>query len=216
MPKEFLVNDNMVDAPKFDTEVVRGPNIKPFPVNVPLPSDITAKTLLKVEDNITTDHIMPSNASLLPYRSNIPYLSDYCLAPCDKDFPARAKENNGGFVIAGDNYGQGSSREHAALVPLYLGVKAVIAKSFARIHMANLINSGILPLTFKNPADYENIELMHELKLPNILELIQNGGEIVLENLTNGKTIPLDIVLSDRQRKIMAAGGLLNYTKVSN
>jgi len=216
MPNEFLVNDNMVDAPKFDTEVVRGPNIKPFPVNTALPSDITAKALLKVEDNITTDHIMPSNAALLPYRSNIPYLSDYCLAPCDPEFPARAKEFGGGFVIAGDNYGQGSSREHAALVPLYLGVKAVIAKSFARIHMANLINSGILPLTFKNPADYDDIELLHDLKLPNILEKIQNGGEIELENLTTGKKIELDVVLSDRQRKIMAAGGLLNYTKISN
>jgi len=215
MPAAFLVNDNMVVAPEYDTEVVRGPNIKPFPVNTPLPSEITAKALLKVEDNITTDHIMPSNASLLPYRSNIPYLSDYCLAPCDKDFPARAKEHGGGFVIAGENYGQGSSREHAALVPLYLGVKAVIAKSFARIHMANLINSGILPLTFKNPADYDKIELLHNLKLPNILDKIQNGGEIELENLTTGDKIPLDIVLSDRQRKIMAAGGLLNYTKVA-
>jgi len=215
MPAAFLVNDNMVVAPEYDTEVVRGPNIKPFPVNTALPSEITAKALLKVEDNITTDHIMPSNASLLPYRSNIPYLSDYCLAPCDKDFPARAKELGGGFVIAGENYGQGSSREHAALVPLYLGVKAVIAKSFARIHMANLINSGILPLTFKNPADYDKVELLHDLKLPNILEKIQNGGNIELENLTSGDKIPLDIVLSDRQRKIMAAGGLLNYTKIS-
>ena len=216
MPSEFLVNDNMVAAPEFDTEVVRGPNIKPFPINTALPNDITAKALLKVEDNITTDHIMPSNASLLPYRSNIPYLSDYCLAPCDAEFPARAKELGGGFVIAGENYGQGSSREHAALVPLYLGVKAVIAKSFARIHMANLINSGILPLTFKNPADYDKVELLHELKLPNILERIQTGGEIELENLTTGEKIPLEVVLSDRQRKIMAAGGLLNYTKISN
>jgi len=216
MPEKFLANDNMVAAPEFDTEVVRGPNIKPFPINTALPSDITLRALLKVEDNITTDHIMPSNASLLPYRSNIPYLSDYCLAPCDAEFPARAKELGGGFVIAGENYGQGSSREHAALVPLYLGVKAVIAKSFARIHMANLINSGILPLTFKNPADYDKVELLHELKLPNILERIQTGGEIELENLTTGEKIPLDVVLSDRQRKIMAAGGLLNYTKISN
>ncbi len=149
MPEAFLANDNMVVSPAEDgasVEVVRGPNIKPFPVNTALPEVVSGKTLIKVEDNITTDHIMPSNAKLLPFRSNVPYLAEFCLTPCDPKFPTRAKENGGGFVIGGSNYGQGSSREHAALAPLYLGVKAVIAKSFARFHMANLIISGIMPL----------------------------------------------------------------------
>ncbi len=162
MPVEFLINDNMVDAPADnykDVEVVRGPNIKPFPTNVKLPSSVEGEALIKVGDNITTDHIMPSNAKLLPYRSNIPFLSEFCLVPCDPEFPKRAKDKEGGFIIGGSNYGQGSSREHAALVPLYLGIKAVIAKSFARIHMANLINSGILPLTFHSESDYDTIDV---------------------------------------------------------
>ncbi len=218
MPKKFKVNDNMVIHPAEnadDVEVVRGPNIKPFPINKPLAENVEGVSLIKVEDNITTDHIMPSNAKLLPYRSNIPYLSDFCLAPCDENFSKRAKENGGGFIIAGSNYGQGSSREHAALVPLYLGIKAVVAKSFARIHMANLINNGIMPLTFKNADDYEKISEGDTLRLVGIRDLILNGGEIVLKNITTGEDIPVNIDLSDRQCHIMAEGGLLNYTKAN-
>ncbi len=219
MPKKFFVNDNMVVAPApsyDDVEVVRGPNIKEFPVNVPLADNLTGEALIKVEDNITTDHIMPSNAKLLPFRSNIPYLSEYCLAPCDPEFPARAKEKNGGFIIAGSNYGQGSSREHAALVPLYLGIKAVVAKSFARIHMANLINNGILPLTFKNENDYDLISQGDNLEIPDIAEIIKNNGEIVVKNVTNGKDIAVNISLSERQRSIILAGGLLNFTRLNS
>lgn len=216
MPKEFKVNDNMVIAPAesaADVDVVRGPNIKEFPVNVPMSDKISGKALIKVEDNITTDHIMPSNAKLLPYRSNIPYLSDYCLASCDSEFSKRAKEAGGGFIIAGSNYGQGSSREHAALVPLYLGIKAVVAKSFARIHMANLINNGIMPLTFKNPDDYDKIDAEDILVFENMRETILSGGEIVIKNETKNIEIPVEIVLSERQKHIMLAGGLLNYTR---
>ena len=216
MPKEFKVNDNMVVPPaenSADVDVVRGPNIKEFPVNVPMSNEIKANALIKVEDNITTDHIMPSNAKLLPYRSNIPYLSDYCLASCDSEFSKRAKEAGGGFIIAGSNYGQGSSREHAALVPLYLGIKAVIAKSFARIHMANLINNGIMPLTFVNPDDYDRIDRDDELKLENMKATILSGETIIVKNITKNIEIPVEITLSERQKQIMLAGGLLNYTR---
>jgi aconitate hydratase len=161
MPKEFEINDNMIDAPLADgsdVDTYLGPNIKPFPINESLPKSIQKEVLLKVGDNITTDHIMPAGSKILPYRSNIPYLSRFCFEVCDNTFPNRALEKNGGFIIGGSNYGQGSSREHAALVPLYLGVKAVIAKSFARIHRANLINSGIMPMTFKDESVYEKIE----------------------------------------------------------
>ena len=171
MPKEFLIDDSMILAPaptNAEVEVVRGPNIKPFPVSKPLGEEVDGKVLIKVEDNITTDHIMPSNSKLLPFRSNIPYLAEFCFNTVDTEFPKRAKEFNGGFIIAGGNYGQGSSREHAALAPLYLGVKAVIAKSFARIHKANLINNGIIPMEFKNEADYDNIDLIDDLKMENI------------------------------------------------
>ncbi len=221
MPKQFKVNDNMVVSPApsaADVDVVRGPNIQPFPINTALAETVKGVSLIKLEDNITTDHIMPSNAKLLPYRSNIPYLSDYCLAPSDPEFSKRAKENGGGFIVAGSNYGQGSSREHAALVPLYLGIKAVICKSFARIHMANLINNGILPLTFSNPDDYDKIDMGDELVLEGIRDEILNGKPITVKNVTKNIEIPVDITLSDRQRHIMAAGGLLNYTKeqVSN
>ncbi|NLY42642.1 MAG: aconitate hydratase [Clostridiaceae bacterium] len=216
IPTEFLINDNMVIPPApegQEVEVVRGPNIKPFPVNVPLPERVQGKVLIKVGDNITTDHIMPSNAKLLPFRSNIPYLSQYCLTPCDEEFPNRAKENGGGFIVGGVNYGQGSSREHAALVPLYLGVKGVIAKSFARIHRANLINSGILPLTFENEEDYDNMELYDELVIENAVEQIKAGNTIVLRNITKNKDIKLNISLSERQKEMILAGGLLNYTR---
>ena len=216
MPKEFKINDNMVVTPPEDAtevEVVRGPNIKEFPINKPMAENVEGKALIKVEDNITTDHIMPSNAKLLPYRSNIPYLSDYCLASCDSEFSKRAKENGGGFIIAGSNYGQGSSGEHAALVPLYLGIKAVIAKSFARIHMANLINNGIMPLTFNNPDDYDSIEKDDVLSFEGLREKIAAGGDITFKNITKNKEISVSIALSERQKQIMLAGGLLNFTR---
>ncbi|MBE6892283.1 MAG: aconitate hydratase [Ruminococcaceae bacterium] len=216
MPEKFTINDNMIIPPSSGegVEILRGPNIKPFPVNVELPEKIEASALLKVGDNITTDHIMPAGSKILPYRSNIPYLSQFCFGVCDKEFPERAKLMGGGFVIGGSNYGQGSSREHAALVPLYLGVKAVIAKSFARIHKANLINTGILPLTFKNEEDYDRIGQGDILELPNILEEIKNGGsKITLVNKTKNFEVELELPLSDRQADILAAGGLLNYTR---
>jgi aconitate hydratase len=216
MPESFLINDNMVLAPApegNDVQVVRGPNIKPFPINKEMPSEIEGTVLIKVGDNITTDHIMPSNAKLLPYRSNIPYLAEYCLTPCDPDFPKRAKENGGGFIIGGSNYGQGSSREHAALAPLQLGVKGVLAKSFARIHMANLINSGILPMTFVDEADYDRINDGDVLVLENAREQIKAGNELVIRNRTSNTIIKVKTALSDRQVDIMLAGGLLNYTR---
>ena len=216
MPEKFLINDNMVVEPapeNNDVEVVRGPNIKEFPINKKLENTVSGKALIKVEDNITTDHIMPSNAKLLPFRSNIPYLSNFCLAPCDDKFSERAKENGGGFIIAGSNYGQGSSREHAALAPLYLGIKGVIAKSFARIHMANLINSGILPLTFDNEADYDSIGAMDELVIENAIESVKNDSSLIVKNVTKGTEFKVNFTLSDRQRDMMLLGGLLNYTK---
>ena len=194
-------------------EVVRGPNIKPFPLNKELENEIGGKILIKVEDNITTDHIMPSNAKLLPYRSNVPYLAEYCLTPCDPDFPKRAKENNGGFIVGGSNYGQGSSREHTALAPLQLGVKGVIAKSFARIHMANLINSGIIPMTFENEGDYDEIDMGDEIVIENIIDQIKSGSRLIVKNKTKNKDIPVNVSLSERQVEIILAGGLINYTK---
>ncbi len=216
MPMHFDVNDNMIILPasvedSADVEVVRGPNIKPFPQSSPVPARIDCECILKVGDNITTDHIMPAGAKILPYRSNIPHLSQYCFEVCDETFPARALEKNGGVIIGGENYGQGSSREHAALVPLYLGVKAVVTKSFARIHAANLVNAGILPLTFKNPDDYDAVELGSNLEFPEIRERIASGREVVM--LADGKEIPLVATLSDRDRAIILAGGLLEYTK---
>ncbi len=215
MPSHFKINDNMIIPPAKegeDVEVVSGPNIKPFPLNTELDETLERKAVLKVGDNITTDHIMPAGAKILPYRSNIPYLSKFCFAVCDESFSERAKEWGGGFIIGGVNYGQGSSREHAALVPLYLGVKAVITKSFARIHKANLINSGILPLTFENEADYDKIDLGDDLVLENIRAAVENGGKVVLKNKTKGIEIPLVSDYSERQRKLLLAGGLLNYT----
>ncbi len=219
MPKTFLINDNLVVAPApegNDVQVVRGPNIKEFPLNVKLPDTVRGETLIKVGDNITTDHIMPSNAKLLPYRSNIPYLSEYCLTPCDPEFPARAKKAGGGFIIAGENYGQGSSREHAALAPLYLGIKGVIAKSFARIHMANLINNGILPMTFANPADYGDISVGDELAIGHAQEIVKTADTFTVKNVTKNKEYKVHIALSSRQRDMMAAGGLINYTREQN
>ena len=216
MPKSFLINDNLIIPPAEnpdEVEVIRGPNIKPFPQGKPLPEVVVGKVLVKLGDNITTDHIMPSNAKLLPYRSNIPYLSDYCLTPCDPDFPKKARENGGGFIVGGVNYGQGSSREHAALVPLYLGIKGVLAKSFARIHMANLINNGIIPMVFENPNDYDTIEEMDELKIENAREQIEKSDVLIIENVTKGLKYRMILNLTERQRKMILHGGLLNLTK---
>ena len=219
LPEEFVINDNLVVAPApegNDVEVVRGPNIKPFPVNKALAHKVVGKALIKVGDNITTDHIMPSNAKLLPFRSNVPYLAEFCLTPCDPEFPARAKSNGGGFIIGGSNYGQGSSREHAALAPLQLGIKGVIAKSFARIHMANLINSGIIPMTFENEADYDTIDMNDELTIENAVAQVKKAGTVIVKNLTKNREIKVKVSLSDRQVQMILAGGLLNFTKVNN
>ena len=222
MPAHFMVNDNLIipPAPEGETvNVVRGPNIQPFPKNTKVPKDVDGGALIKVADNITTDHIMPSNAKLLPYRSNVPYLADYCLTPCDPKFPARAKAAGGGFIIAGQNYGQGSSREHAALAPLQLGIKAVLAKSFARIHMANLINNGILPLVFVNEWDYDSIRLGDEFSIKYAADQIKSavdGQDVIVTHLRTGAEIPTRLNISERQRDILLAGGLLNYTKASN
>ena len=220
LPDEFIINDNMVAMPATpeeakDVEVMYGPNIKPFPTSEPMGDDITAKAVLKVGDDITTDHIMPAGAKILPYRSNIPFLSQYCFGVCDKTFPERIKAEGKGIVIGGANYGQGSSREHAALVPLYLGVKAVITKSFARIHCANLINAGILPLTFANADDYDQITQGDELSLKGIKEAIINNEPAILVNLTKNEEYAINYDLSQRQKDIILAGGLLNYTKES-
>lgn len=215
MPDKFEVNNNLILDPKDfpDVTVQRGPNIKPFPLNVALPERVSGKVLLVAEDNITTDHIMPSNSKLLPYRSNIPYLSEHCMEPVDPSFPARAKENGGGFIVAGGNYGQGSSREHAALVPLYLGIKGVIAKSFARIHRDNLINSGILPLTFACEKDYDACAIGDELVIENAVEQVKAGGKIVVKDLAHNREIVCDMPLTDRQRTFILAGGVLNSLK---
>lgn len=222
MPEHFTINDNMIEPPASpeeaaSIEVLRGPNIKPFPKTEPLPESITAKAVLKVGDNITTDHIMPAGAKILPYRSNIPHLSQFCFGVCDESFPERIKDEGKGIIIGGANYGQGSSREHAALVPLYLGVKAVITKSFARIHVANLVNAGILPFTFANEADYDRIDQMDQLELADIRTAMENNTPVVLKNLTKNEEYPLDAShLSARQRAMLLCGGLLDYTRESN
>ena len=217
MPAHFTINDNMVVAPaasSAEVDVVRGPNIKPFPVSKPMADTLSGKVLTVLEDNITTDHIMPSNAKLLPYRSNIPYLAEYCLTPSDPDFPRKAKENGGGFIVGGSNYGQGSSREHAALAPLYLGVKGVLAKSFARIHAANLINNGILPLEFADPADYDRMTEGAEVVIADARAQVEAAAKTgAMTVCVGGKEIPVRLAISERQAKMLLAGGLLNYTK---
>lgn len=218
LPEQFVINDNMIDPPASpeeagSVEVLKGPNIKEFPDSHPLEESITADVMLKVGDNITTDHIMPAGARILPYRSNIPYLSSFCFGVCDREFPERCKKNGGGFVVGGENYGQGSSREHAALVPLYLGIRAVIVKSFARIHRANLINAGILPLTFRSPEDYDKISEGDTLTLEGIKSAVESSGEIFLKNETTGEKLLLECPLSDRQKKMILAGGLLKMYK---
>ena len=192
--------------------MLRGPNIKEFPKCYPQEDSLTAPLVLKVGDNITTDHIMPAGAKILPYRSNIPHLSQFCFGVCDKTFPERAKAAGQSIVVGGSNYGQGSSREHAALVPLYLGVRAVIAKSFARIHAANLINAGIMPLTFADPADYDALNQGDTLSLADVYAGM-DSGTVTLTDETTGKTIALKADFTDRQKAILKAGGLLGYTK---
>ena len=194
-------------------EVLRGPNIKPFPTSEPMPQEISAKVSLKVGDNITTDHIMPAGAKILPLRSNIPEISKYCFAVCDESFHDRALDMGKSIVIGGSNYGQGSSREHAALAPLYLGVKAVITKSFARIHMANLINAGIIPMTFANESDYDRIGENDELQIKDVIEQIKTSNTIKVTNVTKGFDFECTVNFSDRQKEMLYAGGLLNYTK---
>ena len=221
MPEAFLVNDNMIELPAAPAEaasltVERGPNIKPFPLSEKLPDAIEKTCILKVGDNITTDHIMPAGSKILPYRSNIPYLSKFCFAVCDESFPERAKAAGGGIVVGGSNYGQGSSREHAALVPLYLGVKAVAVKSFARIHKANLINSGILPLVFADPTDYADIEQGDVLVLPNVRREIASGSDVTMLNKTKNRTYRLSCECSARQREMLLYGGLINMIKEKN
>ena len=216
MPQAFKADDSAVLMPASaeeakDVEVVRGPNIKPFPDSRPVGDAIEAQLTLKVGDNITTDHIMPAGAKILPYRSNIPHLSQYCFGVCDETFPQRAKEAGESIIVGGGNYGQGSSREHAALVPLYLGVRAVIAKSFARIHVANLINAGILPLTFKNPDDYDALSQGDRLALRDIHRGMDSGA-VTLDDLTTGKSYELICDFTERQKDMLKAGGLLAYT----
>ncbi|MBQ7186784.1 MAG: aconitate hydratase [Ruminococcus sp.] len=221
MPRQFVINDNMVAAPapveEMDkVEILRGPNIKPYPETAPLVDNIECKVSLKVGDNITTDHIMPAGAKILPLRSNIPAISQHCFTVCDEDFPRRAKTLGKSIIVGGVNYGQGSSREHAALAPLYLGIKAVLVKSFARIHRANLINAGILPLTFVSEEDYDKIGQGDEIAIENVRADIEAGKtQLTVINKTKGVSIPVLCELTGRTKDIILAGGLLDYTRES-
>ena len=217
LPEHFRIDDSAVlpPAPADETdavEVLRGPNIRPFPQSKPFADALTAELVLKVGDNITTDHIMPAGSKILPYRSNIPKLAEFCFTVCDPTFPARAKAAGDGIIVGGSNYGQGSSREHAALVPMYLGIRCVVAKSFARIHVANLINAGILPLTFENPADYDALQPGAQLRIDGIRAGMA-AGALTLTDTATGKAYPVVCSLTERQQAILLAGGLLNYTK---
>ena len=217
MPDSFKIDDSAVLAPlsveeATNAEVLRGPNIKEFPKSKAFSDTLDAKLVLKVGDNITTDHIMPAGAKILPYRSNIPHLSKFCFEVCDPSFPERAKAAGDGIIVGGSNYGQGSSREHAALVPMYLGIRGVIAKSFARIHIANLINSGILPMTFEDPADYDKLNQDADLQITGIVSGME-AGKLTVTDRTTGHTFNVLCSLTERQRAILLAGGLLNYTK---
>ena len=216
MPQAFVIDDNMIVAPPADgsrVEVLRGPNIKPLPTRGPLDDTLEGTLLLVTGDNITTDHIMPAGAQILPLRSNVPALSDFVFARLDPSFPERARQAGGGFIVGGENYGQGSSREHAALVPMYLGIEAVLVKSFARIHQANLINFGILPLTFVDPADYARWRQDDLLRIENVRQALVNGDPLTVVNVTRGVSIQARYDLSERQVQIMLAGGTLNYSK---
>ena len=219
MPTQFKINDNLIEMPasveEAETVVVeRGPNIKPIPIGKAPDENLACQLILKVGDNITTDHIMPAGTKVLPYRSNVPKLSEFCFTVCDKDFPERAKSKGGGVIVGGVNYGQGSSREHAALVPLYLGIKAVVAKSFARIHVANLINFGIVPMTFANPSDYDKFNEGDDIAIKGFAEAVKGEEKALLVNQTNGAEAELCLNLSARQREMLLAGGCLNYTKM--
>ena len=218
MPTAFKINDNLIEMPASveemdDVTVQRGPNIKPIPVGKAPAKDLSCELILKVGDDITTDHIMPAGTKVLPYRSNVPKLSEFCFTVCDKDFPERAKAKGGGIIVGGANYGQGSSREHAALVPLYLGIKAVVAKSFARIHVANLINFGIVPMTFVNADDYELFAEGDGLQIDGFAEAVAGKDEVTLKNTKTGAMAQLKLTLTARQREMLMAGGCLNYTK---
>ncbi len=220
VPTHFVINDNLIEMPATaedaaDITVERGPNIKPIPVGKAPADDLACELILKVGDNITTDHIMPAGTKILPYRSNVPKLSEFCFTVCDKEFPERAKAKNGGIIVGGVNYGQGSSREHAALVPLYLGIKAVVAKSFARIHVANLINFGIVPLTFANPEDYDRIDEGDALTIQGFANGVATAETLILKDITKDIEIPLVLTATERQRAILGAGGLLNYTRAN-
>ncbi|MGI6730908.1 MAG: aconitate hydratase [Anaerovoracaceae bacterium] len=214
--EDFNFNDNFIVYPKEtnkeNTPVEMGPNIKPFPKNTALPEQVTATVVLHAGDNITTDDIMPSDSRLLPYRSNIPHLANYCFEKIDEDFPARCKEAKEGVIVGGDNYGQGSSREHAALAPLYLGIKFVLAKSFARIHRSNLINSGIMPLVFENPADYDDFKLGQKLVIENAREQVKNPV-IIVKNLDNGKEYRAATNFSELEIEMILDGGKINQMK---
>ncbi|MBQ8641118.1 MAG: aconitate hydratase [Clostridia bacterium] len=218
MPKKFMINDNMITLPApveeaDKVEILRGPNIKDYPATTPLAENLECSVSLKVGDNITTDHIMPAGAKILPLRSNIPAISEHCFTVCDRDFPARAKSLGQSIIVGGVNYGQGSSREHAALAPLYLGIKAVLVKSFARIHRANLLNAGIMPLEFVSEADYDTIEAGDILAIEGLRDAVKTGRNIVVINKTKGTEIPVKCELSSRMRDILLAGGLLDYTR---
>ena len=218
LPEKFLINDNLIEMPASaeeapSIEVERGPNIKPIPKGKAPDENLSCSLILKVGDNITTDHIMPAGTKILPYRSNVPKLSEFCFTVCDPTFPERAKAAAGGIILGGQNYGQGSSREHAALVPLYLGIRAVIAKSFARIHVANLINFGIVPMTLENPEDYDKLDQGDELSIEGFADGVKSSDKLILKDKTTGKSFTLLLSLTERQRAILAAGGLLNYTK---
>jgi aconitate hydratase len=215
-PDRFIIDDSGILPPDADdpsaVEVVRGPNIKPLPLRKAMEQNLQGEVLIKVDDNISTDAIMPAGAKILPLRSNIPAISEYVFYWLDPDFAKRAKEKNGGFIVGGENYGQGSSREHAALAPMYLGMKGVLAKSFARIHRANLINFGIIPFEFANVADYDKLRQGSMIKIDNVVNALSNGSKTIKAS-ANGNAIALKIDFSERQRKILMEGGLLNYTR---
>ena len=216
-PQEFVVDDSMIIVPKScaeQGEVRRGPNIKALPTKAELPNSLEGEVLIKVGDNITTDHIMPAGAKILPLRSNIPAMAEHVFEPIDPEFPKRAQEKEGGLILGGDNYGQGSSREHAALAPMYLKVKAVLAKSIARIHHDNLVNFGIVPFVFKNPKEYDEIAQGERLQINNVKQAVESGAEtLTVKNVNNGKEYAVSLKLSERQRGILLAGGTLNWTK---
>ena len=219
-PEYFTICDNLIDMPASEEEaekltVERGPNIKPIPKGKAPEEDLATEIILKVGDNITTDHIMPAGTKVLPYRSNIPKLSEFCFTVCDPDFPERAKARGGGIILGGSNYGQGSSREHAAMVPQYLGIKAVIAKSFARIHVANLINFGIVPFVLENEDDYDRIDEGDSVRIDGLRSAVEDKETAMLTNASKNFSIPLKLSLTERQRQILLHGGMLEYTKAN-